>query len=1186
MLVRIKYLNLPAFGIFTDRTIRFAPNHGLHIIYGRNEAGKSTLLSAISDALFGIPRNTPHAFLHKPSALRIVMGLKFADGTELDFVRRRGTKNTIHDAEGEPLPEDILVPYLAGLNRSDFEEMFGLDHLRLREGGQRLLEAGGEFSQSLFEAASGMRYLTEEMETLEAAAVELYGPQARVRPVNLLAAEYREAQRAVEDAVLSVNAFKELEKRYLREQATLREIAAKLATGRAQEARFNRIKRTKPLLTQLHTLQAELEALGTLPDLPADSAKRYQELKDNLRRVVQDKEKAEQEVKALQEKLKGLAIPQDLLDQEAAVTALFRGLDKYTESVENLPQLEYSIESAKQNASAQLKKLYPGAENLEEADQYRRPYSVVAAVEDLVDEYEEIEQALSRAQEQVGHRTEELQRTQRDLQDFGPIQDTGGLQRIVTKIQKKGDLEKQHQDKLLEIKQREEQLKSRLQRLPLWERTLEELSQAELPLESTVNGYIQEEKALRDELRILAKEIAELEQHETSLKGELKRLSISGSVPSEEELASARKRRDYGWQLVRRSWLDKQPDEAGEKEFSPEKPLSDAYEESVSHADQIADELRRESDRVAQIQTLEAQLKNTADALHRKKEEQQNLLEQQAAFLERWRQVWAPLHITPLSPQEMEEWLGTAKSLIEDHAGLEKDKVAADKLYEQIESYRTELGEALEELGEPVHGSLSDLLERANEITAKTAERRGEYRRLTKAVSEQEDALEKAQTNLKSAEEQEKEWKERWTEAMHKIGLAASTTAKTAQGYLEELTKLFDLIKQLDEAQKVRDQQRKQIKDYESRVKEVAAQTTLAVDLDNIPQAVTALWKNLQEASKNLTRREEILEQIESQQDIIAELKREESRTADEIKGLMEAAKCTSQEELEDLLKRHSEAEELRTKIENTKEQLVLTGDGLSLSELEAEAENVDADSISGELATLEQELAELSKERDELNQAFGVTQKEYKEKVEGASAEAVEAAEKAQHTLARLATETERYIKLKMASAILRKAVERYREEHQDPVLKRAGEIFSALTEGSFTHLTADYDDKDNLVIRGVRDGEPVGVEGMSDGTQDQLYLALRLASIERYLEEKEPIPFIVDDVLINFDDHRSAAALRTLAELAEKTQVIMFTHHWSVVQMAQRELSEKGFALYLLGDEKVTEPASLEALASLGIS
>ena len=115
------------------------------------------------------------------------------------------------------------------------------------------------------------------------------------------------------------------------------------------------------------------------------------------------------------------------------------------------------------------------------------------------------------------------------------------------------------------------------------------------------------------------------------------------------------------------------------------------------------------------------------------------------------------------------------------------------------------------------------------------------------------------------------------------------------------------------------------------------------------------------------------------------------------------------------------------------------------------------------------------------------------------------------------------------------------------------------------------------------MRNGEAVGVEGMSDGTQDQLYLALRLASIERYLEEKEPIPFIVDDVLINFDDHRAAAALRTLAELAEKTQVIMFTHHLSIVQMAQRELSDDGFALYLLGDDSITEPTKPEALEAV---
>jgi len=80
------------------------------------------------------------------------------------------------------------------------------------------------------------------------------------------------------------------------------------------------------------------------------------------------------------------------------------------------------------------------------------------------------------------------------------------------------------------------------------------------------------------------------------------------------------------------------------------------------------------------------------------------------------------------------------------------------------------------------------------------------------------------------------------------------------------------------------------------------------------------------------------------------------------------------------------------------------------------------------------------------------------------------------------------------------------------------------------------------------------VYVEGMSSGTRDQLYLALRLASLEKYMESAEPMPFIVDDVLVDFDDSRSQAALNALAELAEKTQVILFTHHAQVVEQAKQ--------------------------------
>ena len=66
-----------------------------------------------------------------------------------------------------------------------------------------------------------------------------------------------------------------------------------------------------------------------------------------------------------------------------------------------------------------------------------------------------------------------------------------------------------------------------------------------------------------------------------------------------------------------------------------------------------------------------------------------------------------------------------------------------------------------------------------------------------------------------------------------------------------------------------------------------------------------------------------------------------------------------------------------------------------------------------------------------------------------------------------------------------------------------------------------------------------------MSDGVRDQLYLAFRIASIERHARAAEPLPFIADDLLVHFDDERSAAALGLLAELGKATQVLLFTHH-----------------------------------------
>ena len=79
-----------------------------------------------------------------------------------------------------------------------------------------------------------------------------------------------------------------------------------------------------------------------------------------------------------------------------------------------------------------------------------------------------------------------------------------------------------------------------------------------------------------------------------------------------------------------------------------------------------------------------------------------------------------------------------------------------------------------------------------------------------------------------------------------------------------------------------------------------------------------------------------------------------------------------------------------------------------------------------------------------------------------------------------------------------------------------------------------------------------------MSDGTRDQLFLAFRLASIEHYAENAEPIPLIADDILVHFDDDRGRATLELLAEIGSATQVLLFTHHEAVVAAANKLITD----------------------------
>ncbi len=249
-----------------------------------------------------------------------------------------------------------------------------------------------------------------------------------------------------------------------------------------------------------------------------------------------------------------------------------------------------------------------------------------------------------------------------------------------------------------------------------------------------------------------------------------------------------------------------------------------------------------------------------------------------------------------------------------------------------------------------------------------------------------------------------------------------------------------------------------------------------------------------------------------------------------------------------------------RSRIQETLDQIQKSLLGLARGEdLDRFTERVlaeDADTISSRMQDLEaaikskeQELQVLGQRRDEL-----LARRARMEQSTDAAAQSRQLAAMAEASLVEKSLE---YVRLRLTAHVLESQIDAFRRASQGPLLHRGGELFSKITLGGFSSLILEQDDRGDQEIFGVREGnQTVRPKAMSSGTRDQLFLALRMAALEMHAMEHEPMPLILDDLLITFDDARSAAILREFRSLSERTQVLLFTHHEHLVEMCRETL------------------------------
>ncbi|MBW2658508.1 MAG: AAA family ATPase [Deltaproteobacteria bacterium] len=1155
--MKLKRLELTAYGPFTGKILEFSGDKpGLHIIFGPNEAGKSSALRALRSLLYGFPQQTPDDFFHSYAQLLVGGCLENRDGNELCFQRRKKRIGDIIDKEGNPLEPGVLSPFLHGMAAEIFDTLYGIDHNSLLRGGEEILARKGEVGQALFSAGAGVTSLAEVIEQLEEEASSLFKPAGQLPEINKAVKRFKELKKEARDVALSAKEWKSLQQSLHRAQLERAELERERDKNQRELQRLERLQRAIPELASLKAWRTQLQPLGRVTLLPPDFTTEYQQVRQQSREAELRLQTDYDRLQQARRNREAVTLNRELLARAALVEDLQLRLGEYRKGQKDRPERNGMRITLRKEAAALLREVRPDV-SLADVETVRPVLSKKRTIQTLAARYGAISEQLKQAENSRTTAERELKEVEEFLTALPEAATSRKLVQAVKPARKSGDIDSRIEQEKNELEGERKAAFSELKRLGIPSKDLAALLELRLPLSPTVQQFQTEFTALLERARDLKNDQKNSERELETATAEIRKMAYSGELPSEDELTRVRKKRDTGWQLLRRRWIEGKNIDGESDLYGSGRPLPDVYEEYVSLADLVGDRLRREADRIAGRATFQARAEAAKERLQQN-EKQHLAAEQCRKKLDRdWNKIWLAAKITPLSPEEMRGWLAEVDKLRYRAGEILKKEHEIDLLEKRREQLRIAVVKELEMMGEveaATDHTLGPLLGFAENVIEKAAALQTSRETTEEKKKKARRALELAEKEVKTGRKEMAAWRLQWRTAVSGLDPENELSTLEAVDLIDILQNCFNKLKEAEDLQARIEGIDRDGTELENDVRALLEKTAPEMMDQPLEQAILQLRVMLGQAQTNSTLHEKLCQECDTLQlDVLAAEK--VRKDADEqMAELLRIAECDESDKLPAVIAKFAEYQKLQEKISETEASLARIGSGITIEELARQADKIDAD----ELQTLSDALRRQVDE--EINPGINAISQEIGKQTNSlaamdGNAKSAETAEKMEQELARLRHLTERYTEVRLASKILQLEIERYREEHQDPILRIGADYFAKLTMGSFTNLKTDLDDRGNPILVGIRsDQNRVTVEGMSDGTRDQLYLALRLATLEFRLESSEPMPFIVDDILINFDDQRSRTTLEALAELGEKNQILLFTHHHRIVEETKK--------------------------------
>ncbi|MEO5334277.1 MAG: hypothetical protein H7839_19865, partial [Magnetococcus sp. YQC-5] len=507
-----------------------------------------------------------------------------------------------------------------------------------------------------------------------------------------------------------------------------------------------------------------------------------------------------------------------------------------------------------------------------------------------------------------------------------------------------------------------------------------------------------------------------------------------------------------------------------------------------------------------------------------------------------------------ITPTAALEWCHKQAAWLERQGELIRLRRDRQEIANTLHAVRTDFNRALTACGVPGlpdSESLQAALLRVKGVIDAARQAAQERATLLIKITQQESELKEITSQQARLQAKMDTWQIQWTEAMSLLRLKPDARPVEAH---ERIHDLEILAKKLDEyTTRSREVELEQSK--RERFTQEFAVLVAALDPSLAEQepdhALSLLYNDLKKTQAAEQKRVQTDKEISNEEKRIQQAKIDETALLERLVEMMRRAGVSSPDELPEIEQKSAEKRHISARIEEIEKQL-RDGTGRPLNDVLTESRGLDMTVITTQLTETEAKIREqegvtevLYGELNEANRNF--------QAIDGSEAAAM-AEQEAEEILAGLTRQVRTYARTRLAQIIVSRVVQTYQKQHQGPVLARAGEIFARITLGRFKGLVTDYENDTQLLLGKRPDGSRLGVVGMSQGTRDQLFLALRIATIEQHLRKQENIPLVIDDLLVQFDDERASATLKVLAELAQQTQVLFFTHHGHLCELANQ--------------------------------